>query len=373
MQSKGSIWTWMAGATTNCIASKGPDVNRLGVSAARLFLAFLVIVGACKGDQGPPGPPFTVGVSDGCRGIQTAIDSLPLVGGQIVVEAGRFTCTEPVVIDKDNLDLRGQGPATILRLADGANSPALVVGQTVRDPLVTRSNIHISDLVIEANRENQSIECWNSPGCDTNPIRNNGITLRRVSDVLVERITVFRARSGGLVVERGSRRVTVRDFTSVDNHFDGLAAYETEDSRFSGLYLYNNCAAGLSFDTKFSNNLISDVVIVRDAGSRCQPALPDGTVGVFMRDSRDNVFGGLQIRNSREHGVFLAQVNGDPTTPASGNTFSGMVVSGSGGAGLRANDASVVNVLVVRSQFIGNAGGCISGPGQVDTVAVVCR
>ncbi len=173
--------------------------------------------------------------SDNCLAIQAGIDALPPTGGQVIVHAGTYTCTVPIVIDRDNVDLRGQGPATVLRLADSANSPVLVLGQTTTLPFVTRSNIRVSDLFIDGNRESQTLECWGGP-CDTGgltAIRNNGITLRRVSDVLIERVTVSRARSGGLVSEKGSRRLTVRDFTSFDNHFDGLAAYETEDSTFS--------------------------------------------------------------------------------------------------------------------------------------------
>lgn len=353
---------------------------RTELSVIALVYTLTVVAGCCDcepgpmGPQGPPGPTVTVRAEDGCEGIQDAIDDLPVLGGQVVVEAGDYTCAEPIVIDRDNIDLRGQGAATVLNLADGANSPVLVLGQTIDAPTLSRGNIHVSDLVIDGNRENQDIECWGGP-CDTHPIRNNGITLRRVSDVLIERVTVYGARSGGLVAERGSRRVTVRDFNSSDNHFDGLAAYETEDSRFSGLHLYNNCAAGLSFDSQFDNNIITDAVIRRDSNSKCEPALPDGTVGIFMRYSRDNTFHVLQILGSREHGVFLAQVDADPTTAASGNTFSGMVVTGSGGAGLRVNDASVVNTLVVESQFIENAGGCISEAveGQVQVVGVICR
>jgi hypothetical protein len=250
----------------------------------------------------------------------------------------------------------------------------MVLGDTTGVPIATRANLHVSDLVIDGNRENQTMECWGGP-CAANPIRNNGITVRKVSDVLVERVTVYGARSGGLVVELGSRRVTVREFTSYDNHFDGLAGYNTEESRFSGLYLYNNCAAGLSFDNEFDNNMISDVVIARDASSTCAPGLLDGRVGVFMRYSRDNVFSDLQIRNTREHGIFLAQVDTDPMTAPSGNTFSGLVVSGSNQAGLWVNDPSVLNTLVVESQFVGNAEECIREAfvGQVQQIAVICR
>jgi hypothetical protein len=313
-------------------------------------------------------------ISGGCEAIQAAINDLPPSGGQIIVQAGTYTCTQPIVIDRDNVDLRGQGPATILRLADGANLPLLVLGQTVTPPTLTRRNIHVADLTVDGNRGNQNYECYNND-CAAYPIRNNGITLRRVSDVLVERVTVLGARSGGLVAEKGCRRVAVQNLRAVDSYFDGLAAYETEDSRFSGLYLYNNCAAGLSFDLDFDNNLVGDVIILRDSESRCAPELADGTVGIFMRDSRDNLFHDIQIQNTREHGIFLAQAVGQPDTAAAGNTFSGIVVSGTGGAGLRANDSTVVNTLVVESQFSQNAGGCIGEvtEGQVQVFAVICR
>ena len=323
------------------------------------------------------GKAISTMVSGGCDDIQAAIDNLPASGGQVVIQAGTYTCSTSIVIDRDNVDLRGQGPSTILRLADHANLPLLVLGQTLTPPTTTRSQIHVSDLTLDGNRENQDYECFND-NCSAYPIRNNGITLRRVSDVLVERVTAIGARSGGLVAEHGCRRVTVRDFTAADSNFDGLAGYLTEDSRFTGLYLHNNCAAGLSFDLDFDNNIISDVIILRDEDRTCETSDPpelDGTVGIFMRDSRDNMFHGIQIRDSREHGIFLAQEVGLPDSAATGNTFSGMVISGSGGAGLRANDPTVVNTLVVESQFVGNSSGCISEAvtGQVQDFGIICR
>lgn len=342
-------------------------------AAAGLTLSVLLLGASALGRGKPPPPRLS---SNDCAAIQAAIDSLPPAGGQIIVEAGVYTCTAPIVIDRDNVDLRGQGPATVLRLANGANAPVLVIGQTIPVPTVIGRNIRVADLVIDGNRVNQTSETW--PAVPA--LRNNGITLRRVEDSLVERVTVFSARSGGLVSELGSRRVTVRDFTSFNNQFDGLAAYETEDSTLSGLYLYNNCFAGLSFDLDFNNNIVSDVVIFRSPNTssiNCQPHLPAGVVGkvgVFMRDSLDNEFHGLQIRNSREHGIFLAH-DQDATTQASGNTFNGVVVSQSGGAGLRVNNASCVNNLVVGSQFIGNTGGSISEatPGLVQVFGTIFR
>lgn len=299
-----------------------------------------------------------------CSAIQKAIDDLPSEGGQVLLEAGTFNCTQHIVIDRDNVELRGVGPATILRLADGVNTPVLIIGQTIPIPTTTRRNITVSDLVINGNRATQTFECLRGECSDSNPLRNNGITLRRVEDVRIERVAVFGARSGGLVSELTCRRLTVTDFSASDNFFDGLAGYETENSVFSKLYLHDNLAAGFSFDIAFNNNLISDTVIA-----------DNHKVGIFMRDARDNVFHGLQIRNSGEHGVFLAQVDTDASKPAAGNTFIGLTVSNSQGAGIRVNDLSCVNNAIVGSQFISNSGGCISeaSAGLAFASANICR
>jgi len=299
-----------------------------------------------------------------CSTIQKAINKLPASGGQVIIKRGNYICTDPIVIDRDNVELLGESPAAILRLASGANAPVLVMGQMAQIPSITRKNIHIANLTIDGNRTNQTYECFHGPCTADNQIYNNGISVRRCEDCSIERVTVFKARSGGLVADKVTRRLTVRDFNSFDNQFDGLAAYETENSLFSGINVHDNGAAGLSFDWDFNNNIVSDTVIVDNA-----------KVGIFMRDSKDNFFHGFQIRNSGEHGIFLAQVENDATKPAQGNTFSGIVVSNSAGAGIRVNDASCVNNLIVSSQFVGNNGGCISEAvqGLVSAYGNICR
>jgi parallel beta-helix repeat protein len=174
---------------------------------------------------------------------------------------------------------------------------------------------------------------------------------------------VVGARSGGLVTEKGCQRIHVQNFSSTDNHFDGIALYETENSIFSELYLHDNPYAGISLDIRFNHNIISDAVLTNN-----------GKQGIFMRDSRDNIFLGLQIRGSGEQGLFLAQVDSDTTKPAAGNTFIGLVVADSTQAGMRVNDASCINNMVESAQFINNP-ICISEatPGLVQQNGVICR
>jgi hypothetical protein len=323
------------------------------------------------GAAGAPGRDAgTIVDGGGCSAIQSAIDGLPATGGAVLVRPGVFTCGAPIVIDRDHVALRGSGPATVLKLGDHGNRPVIVIGQTIENPTTTRHDVAVSDLSIDGNRAQQDYECSNGACAGGDFLRNNGLSLRRVEDVVVERVSVTGARSGGLVSELGSRRLTVRDFTVADSAFDGLAGYQTEDSLFTGLHLHDNAGAGLSFDIDFNRNVIGDSVLEGN-----------GDVGIFMRDSSDNLFSDLLIRESGSHGLFLAQVDADTTKPASGNTFTGMVVAGSGqdpmrgGHGMRVNDASCVDNLVVSTQFVGNRDGGLSEatPGLVQTSATITR
>lgn len=299
-----------------------------------------------------------------CHSIQAAIDKLPADGGEVNIPAGTFLCSKPIILDKNRVKLHGAGPATLLKLANGANAPVIVMGSTESVPSKTVKHLVVSDLMIDGNRANQQTECMGGDCSQEFPLRNNGISIRRCDMCKVESVTVFSAMSGGLVTELGSRNLVVRDYTAFDNQYDGLAGYETEDSTFTGITLYNNMAAGISTDIHFNNNKFFDVTI---SASK--------SVGIFMRDSLDNSFTNLHIRNSAQHGIYIAQVDTDPTKAATGNTFSSVVIADSGGMGIMVNDASCINNMMVGTQFIDNKEGCFSEAysGLVENVGVICR
>lgn len=289
--------------------------------------------------------------------IQHALDRLPPTGGTVlIIQVGPpIAVSQSIVIDRDNVTLEGLGSVE-LELAAAANQPVLVLGQTLAVPTVARTNIHVRNLVINGNRRRQTLEC--NPAAPA--LRNNGISLRRVEDCSVERVTAFACRSGGLVTELGCHRVVVSDLEAYDNQFDGLACYETRDSEFRALRLHDNLAAGVSLDIDFEHNVIRDSFL---AGNH--------SVGIFMRDSRDNDLVNLHIKGSGDHGIFLAQVEHDPSTAASRNEFRDCVISGSGGAGFRLNDPTCVDNTLRGVQMLGNGGGTLSqaSPGLVTLLA----
>lgn len=301
--------------------------------------------------------------------IQAVLDDMPESGGTVSLRPGVYKFDRPLSLRKDNLVLRGAGPTTVLRLNDGANCPVLVMGTLSNTPCRIVRNLRVCDLDIDGNRTNQQVECWDIQG-EGSELRNNGLTIRGVTDSFVEHVRAYRCRSGGLVTEKSVRRLTVSDFASWDNQFDGLAAYVTEDSLLTRLILHDNPGAGLSLDHNFRHNVITDAVMTSNGS------------GIFMRDSRDNLFQGLSIRDSREHGVFMAQTAltnavgqwiPTPNTECTGNVFSGLLIADSAGAGFLINNDTCSNNLIQGAAFSRNklGGLCESKPGLAKTHAIL--
>ena len=60
------------------------------------------------------------------RDIQKALDALPSSGGRVMLSAGTYLITEPLVMDRNDLELSGDQELTILKLSDRVNCPLLV-------------------------------------------------------------------------------------------------------------------------------------------------------------------------------------------------------------------------------------------------------
>jgi hypothetical protein len=270
-------------------------------------------------------------------------------GCDVILPAGKIKVSEPIVLQYDNQTLRGAtNETTQLFLENNANCPVIIMGQPLNRPTRTVRNLCVSDLYIDGNRFHQQRELWKEEG-EGSEIRNNGITVQNVSDSLVQNITCTRCRSGGLVTTLGVRRLTVENFASSDNEFDGLACYLTMDSVFSNLNLHDNPGAGISLDLSFDHNIIKHAI------------LASNDLGIFMRDSRNNQFKDVSIRNSHDFGVFMAQAfepeeNGirpQPTTECSDNSFTNLVAMKNGRADFRVNDISCTNNVIIGAQFTG--------------------
>ena len=283
--------------------------------------------------------------------IANALEALPPEGGTVYLPEGLYLLKGPVVLDRDNLTLRGSGPKTVLQTMDGADSPVIIMGSIETPVHRITTNLTVSDMTLDGNRMVRKYECWTGK-CDEGGktyIRNNCLTVRGVENSRIARIKATRGRSGGLVTEKIVRRLIVEDFEAWDNHFDGLACYETEESVFTGLHLHHNQFAAISLDIQFHKNAIVNSLLEHN-----------GHQGIFMRDSSSNVFQNLVIRYNGGQGIFVAQVDDDASKACRDNVFSGIRAEHMGAMAFRVNDASCIGNILTNSVFMDNPMGDIS-------------
>ena len=298
---------------------------------------------------------LTLPANSTCAEIQKALDDLP-PNGEVFLGAGTYEISQPLMLRHDYETLRGSGPGTILHLADGADCPVVILGPPMTETKHPATHLLLAHLLIDGNRKNQKAELWRSAG-DGSQVNNNGVQIWNVTDAAVEHVTCCNCRSGGLVTA-SVRRLQVNDFDSYDNQFDGLACYQTEESRFEGLLLHHNLAAGISLDLAFNRNVITNAVL---AGN---------DLGIFMRHSRNNAFKGVTISKSHHDGVFMAQAairtakGWQPRhgTQCTGNDFVNLIITDCGGRAFRVNDASCTDNIISRARFLRNALGGLSQP-----------
>lgn len=332
-----------------------PCETKTGSHSSHFFASAVLALAFFNPTSANTVAPVTFGPKTPEAVIQQSLDNLP-PGGEIVLAPGQYEISKPLFLRHDRQSLRGSGPTTILRLADNANCPAIVIGPPLDDPKRRVGQVRVSDLLIDGNRFNQKTEHWKVAD-DGSEINNNGVHVWNADDAAVERVICCRCRSGGLV-SAAVRHLRVANFRAYDNQYDGLACYQTEQSAFSGVYLHDNLAAGISLDLGFNHNVITNVV------------LTSNDLGIFMRDSRANVFRDLTISKSRHDGVFMAQAlvptaSGwelAPNTECTGNSFVNLTVRDCGGHAFQVNDASCTNNTITGASFQRNAKGGLGQP-----------
>jgi len=270
----------------------------------------------------------------------------------VVLAPATYDCEEPPQLSADGLIVDFGG--TLLRVADHALRPGVVVGD-LHTPARKRSrDVTVLNLRVDGNRANQEFECWDgpcNPTANDNPYwqqRLNGVTVNGCDGCVLKNIHVTAARSGGVVVI-GSTGLLIDGLDAEGAHFDGLAGYVTTDSVFRNVRVHHNEYAGFSFDLDFVNNRIEDF-----------EASNNKDHGVFIRYATGNTFVRGSFADNLQNGVYLDRANADDATCAIGTRFEDVIVSGSGlyGAWL---DFGCQGNEFVSAQLVDNAHGCFGG------------
>ena len=82
--------------------------------------------------------------------IQKAIDDVKQTGGTVFLKQGTYFLSGPIVIDKSNVKIEGEGFSTVIKLINGVNDYAIkIVGSAIE-------GCRVENLYIDGNAANQT-------------------------------------------------------------------------------------------------------------------------------------------------------------------------------------------------------------------------
>jgi parallel beta-helix repeat protein len=153
--------------------------------------------------------------------INNAITALPVTGGEIVILDGTYIITAKINITKDNVSIRGNGDATILkRMFDSASAEGVIT-------LTSRSGCKIANLQIDGNKTSY-------PNSD-----NYGIHLAYESNNNTITGNTCDNNGAGIYLDYSSSNNTITGNTC-DNNGVGIYLDESSNNTITGNTCNNN-------------------------------------------------------------------------------------------------------------------------------------
>jgi hypothetical protein len=159
--------------------------------------------------------------------------------------------------------IRGEGRASILRLAPGLNADAIIVQQV--------SDVSLSDFVLECNGATQSA--------------GNGIDIDQSTGIDISRVQIRNPKGSPIIIARGCSDVSVENCSLEGGESHGISLSESEDVRVSINRIHNAGKSGVNV-----------------SGSRDVTVLGN----VIRRETVDTVgFGGIRFSNGSTRGTAI--------------------------------------------------------------------
>lgn len=228
---------------------------------------------------------------------------LNLFAGSIIkFPPGLTIVDKPIYVESSDTLIIGEN--STLKLAAHANCPILVIGTRHDNFDNPVSNIKLKGVILDGNKDEQDSEYMTG----ALHLRNNCLTIRNTSNVYIENIVTFNARSGGVVIEKKCSSVIINGLNAYKNYFDGFAGYESNNCILKNALLHSNNAAGISLDWSYNNCGFENIKIE-----------DNGDLAIFMRDCKFNVFKDISTRYT---GIFLGSRDElNPATACFENIF----------------------------------------------------
>jgi hypothetical protein len=257
-----------------------------------------------------------------CSDIQSAIDALPAEGGRVHLSGGEYFCDFPIVINKDNILLSGEGPSiTLISARPGLAMPVILIGEPYADesglPLRETVGVTVENLAVNGNMDKHADaahnECYEytlkkSVDCHyaRNLVRNNGITVRRARGARIYNVLTYAAVSGGIVTEKVTNDLLIDGFESFKNFYDGFAGYQTQGSVIRNINIHDNYFSGISVDLGFIGNTFDGGMVYNNIDN-----------GVFSANVGSNTYLNLNLFENKNHGFYIdgTRHKGEDGTP----------------------------------------------------------
>jgi len=314
------------------------------------------------------------GVADEAE-IEAAIAALPAGGGVVQLSEGTFYISTPIDVLRSNVMIRGMGAGlTRLFLVNGANCNVIVVGNGA----VSLSNVHVRDLTVDGNGENQTgastgVYFYGGSGCN-------------LYDCSVVNVYVKNMYSDGVRFSYGVRALVSGCWAvNVGNvgYYFRYCMYSViflcvaDTVGTYGYYYLNTNNSVLSSCVGYSPGLfgfygssLNDSVVVG-----CN--FYGGGYGVAVAGNR-NVVSGCVCRGGSQHGIYLigaynCAVTGNVVSGYSGdgirvysedfNVLTGNRCTGNGGYGINVSSAYADRTFVHGNELLGNGAGALNNVG----------
>ena len=228
------------------------------------------------------------GINDQVEIIQ-ALEALPATGGEIVILDGTYNITASINIPKNNVSLRGNGNATILKRGyDSTNTDS---GSTARG-LITlneKSGCKIQGLQIDGNKTTYTVRY------------NCGIYLYSSSNNTVTGNTCNNSSADGIYLSSSSSYNTITGNTCTNNS-TGIELFSSSETTITGNTCNNNIHSGILLYSSSNNTITGNTCTYNNKHGICLDSYSDNNT-VTGNICNNNSTGGILLTASSNNMV----------------------------------------------------------------------
>jgi hypothetical protein len=180
--------------------------------------------------------------------INNAIASLPAAGGKVLLSEGTFNTGLPIILNKENVTLEGNGTNTKIRLANAKDVNVIELGNGSG----TKTGMKIKNLTVDGNMANQTVNVA-------------GIYLNTDADyATIENCIIKSAKQDNIFVETGCTNVTIRNNVIDSNGSAGGGTnIQTNGARttIDGNKCSNSLNTGIYLGFNAINSIVSNNIV----------------------------------------------------------------------------------------------------------------